>query len=478
MVISILNILLVGKLKKKKNELKEKKNMLLSLSLFLNLFTLTLFGPVKTGIRISKLCLLLILLDLIIDNNYILGEIILLDGNILINKMILFEEIIIIIFTFFILTIINNFSIKIELILILITNILGMFFLLSSYDFFIFLISWELYNFSFYIIISYSHSNHNALSAALKYFLLSALSTAILLYSLTIIYSEIGNLHYENILIIMNNYINNNLKFGFFLFSISLLFKLSAVPFHYWAPDLYDNQPTRITIWIAILPKLLIFFIIINLINILHIHQSLFFILGFLSIIFGALGLTQQYKIKRFLTYSAITNVGYFLLSYTNITTLIINIIIYSLTTLNIFAILIFLEKQYNREITSLSQLKGLFQFNPILSIIFSISIFSLAGIPPLAGFFGKLLLLEHYINYYSGILFLIIILSIVISTSNYIKLLYNINFNKDNFINSQHFINFNSYGLNFIITFNTLAILTFILQPYEIMMMTINFLN
>ena len=263
--------------------------------------------------------------------------------------------------------------------------------LINSYDFFIFFLSWELFNLSLYLLIT-SEGSHNekSISVGIKYFLLSALSTAFLGLGLVLFYHEFGNLHYDNILLILNQSYSYTFNFilaiHFIIFSF--LFKLSSVPLHQWAPDLYDNIATKLTIWVAILPKILYLFILINIYNFIQFSDYLMILGGLLSLIIGAIGLTQQYKIKRFLTYSAITNVGYFLLTFGNINYLILNLIIYSLTTLNIFAIIIFLSK--NKDINYIIELKGLFKINPFLTFALSISLFSLAGIPPLAGFIGK----------------------------------------------------------------------------------------
>lgn len=263
--------------------------------------------------------------------------------------------------------------------------------LINSYDFLIFFLSWELFNLSLYLFItSEGSSSEKSISVGIKYFLLSAFSTAFLGLGLVLFYHEFGNLHYDNILLILNQ--SNSYTFNFLLaihlIIFSFLFKLSSVPLHQWAPDLYDNIPTKLTIWIAILPKILYLFILINIFNIIQYSSYLFILGGCASLIIGALGLTQQYKIKRFLTYSAITNIGYFLLSFNNINYLILNLIIYSLTTLNIFAILILLSKY--KDINYIIEFKGLFKINPYITFALSISLFSLAGIPPLAGFIGK----------------------------------------------------------------------------------------
>jgi NADH:ubiquinone oxidoreductase subunit 2 (subunit N) len=195
---------------------------------------------------------------------------------------------------------------------------------------------------------------------------------------------------------------SKDVHFAIFLIFLTFLFKLSAVPLHHWSLDLYDNLSTKILIWIMIIPKILLLFLIINLNHLSIINIDYFIIFGILSLIFGSIGLTQQLKIKRFLTFSTITNLGFFLLIIQNYYIYIINIIIYNLTTLNILIILLYLNLLFNREINYISQLQGLYQFNPFLTLTLTINFLSLAGIPPFAGFFTKYLLFDYYINYFS----------------------------------------------------------------------------
>ena len=141
--------------------------------------------------------------------------------------------------------------------------------LLESYEFLTFFISWELYNLSLYIlIISHDRQSEKSLSISLKYFLLSAFSSAFFLLAFTIFYHLIGNFHFDNLILLMIMNPNNfYLNLAILFMIMTFLFKLSAVPLHYWAPDLYDNISTQITIWVAILPKMLLLFLILNLIK-------------------------------------------------------------------------------------------------------------------------------------------------------------------------------------------------------------------
>ena len=454
--------------------------MLLSLGLFINLFISALFLPkynTSIYLRQSIGLIILTLSNLLIDYQYCIDTLLQIDGSIRINSMILLEEIQILIIALFILISYIGFNQKGEYYLILLMNQVGMILLLESYEFLTFFISWELYNLSLYIlIISNDQSSEKSLSVSLKYFLLSAFSTAFFLLAFIIFYYFIGHLHFDNIiLLIIMNPNNFYLNLAILFMMITFLFKLSAVPLHYWSPDLYDNISTKITIWVAILPKMQLLFLVINLIKFFELQIDILILSGLSSLQIGSIGLTQQLRIKRFLTYSAITNLGFFLLAYQNPSILIQNLIIYSLTTLNIFISLLYLQLLMNREINLIIQIQGLYKYNPFLAQVQTLSFISLAGLPPLAGFFGKYLLQNHYQNNLSIILFQIIILTNIITISNYLKPLLLLNFYKNNM---NQIMSKSLLVHSYLITQITFFIILIIFQPFEILNIFLHQIN
>lgn len=437
--------------------------MQLSAGLFLNLFILTQIYQnlsYKYYIKTTIIILIIELINILEIIDFIKEfEILFIDGQIKISKQILYEEIFIYLISLIILLFyIYNIKLKSSIIMVQLLNIISIKFLLESYDLFIFFLNWELFNLSLYIYITSDNDSEKSLAVGFKYFLLSALNTSFLLLGLLILYSEIGNLQYDNILLYMNtdNGIYIDLAKYFILFTF--LFKLSAVPFHNWSPDLYENVSMKISIWIMIIPKILILFIIINLYSQCQ-NSSLFIITGIASLIIGSIGLTQQFEIRRFLTYSAITNIGYLQLAANNITNLIINIIIYNLTILNILLILLHFNK-----LKTVQELNGLYKFNPYIIFILTFNFFSLAGIPPLAGFQGKILLIEEYLNFNSIIILQIIIISSTIVIYNYLRPLYNLNFAHSTNITINHLNKIESI----IISILTQFIIGIILEPIE----------
>ncbi len=446
--------------------------MQLSIGLFFNQFILMLiYNQLSYKYYIKTIIIILIielinLFDIIINIQNL--DILLMDGMIRINKLILYEEIIIYLIGIIILIFYqNNIKLKISKIMVQQLNLISIKLLLESYELFIFFLNWELFNLSLYIFITSDSDSQKSLAVGFKYFLLSALNTSFLLLGLLLIYSQIGSLQYDNILLYLNSDLNNEIiNIAKYFILVTFLFKLSAVPFHNWSPDLYENVSIKISIWLMIIPKILILFIIINFYSQCS-HSFLIFI-GLISIILGSIGLTFQFHITRFLTYSAITNIGYQLLATNNITNLIINIIIYNITILNILLILL-----CNNQIKTIHHLKGLFKFNPYIIIIFTFNLFSLAGIPPLAGFQGKILLIEEYLNYNSLIILLIIIICSTIVIYNYLRPLFNLNFAHSYSHKIHHFNLIESI----IISILTLFITIIQLEPIEQLNITIQLL-
>jgi len=427
---------------------------------------------------------------------------------------------------------IRNYRIKYSIIVLIST--LGSLLLVSSSNLISLYLSLELQSFGVYILASLYRHSELAISAGLKYFLLGSLASCIILLGCGLIYTFTGLTNLDSIYSMISVVDNNNILLGFslglILIFIGLLFKIAAAPLHNWAPDVYADSATIITTWLTIMPKisiLLIFFEIqthINLIEninlILEINplnniinsnilnnsylwsNKLLLISSLLSLLIGTiLGLAQS-KIKRLLAYSTISHVGFILLalainSEQSIEALIFYIIQYTITNLNTFLIIILFgyiiknsfrdliqsimvedETGTENDINYISELKGQFLLNPVLSITLTISLFSMAGIPPLIGFFSKQFVLYSAIQ--NGYYFMSIIAIIVsiISASYYLKII-KILFTEEentseysdkelkiiNNLNSNSEIEISSTN-SFIISTLTLSILLFVLKP------------
>jgi NADH-ubiquinone oxidoreductase chain 2 len=423
---------------------------------------------------------------------------------------------------------INNYRIKYSIIVLIST--LGSLLLVSSSNLITLYLSLELQSFGVYILASLYRHSELAISAGLKYFLLGSLASCIILLGCGLIYTFTGLTNLESIysmISVIDN--NNNILLGFslglILIFIGLLFKIAAAPLHNWAPDVYADSATIITTWLTIIPKISILLILfeiqthINLIdniniilelnplnNIININylwsKNLLLISSLLSLLIGTiLGLAQS-KLKRLLAYSTISHIGFILLalainSEQSIEALIFYIIQYTITNLNAFLIIILFgyiiknsfrdliqsimvedETGTENDINYISELKGQFFLNPVLSISLTICLFSMAGIPPLIGFFSKQFVLYSAIQ--NGYYFMSIIAIIVsiISASYYLKII-KIIFTEEvntseysdkeikiiNNLNSNSEIEISSTN-SFIISTLTLSILFFVLKP------------
>jgi len=217
--------------------------------------------------------------------------------------------------------------------------------------------------------------------------------------------------------------------------TIGFLFKIAAAPLHSWAPDVYDGVPTVVTTWLAIMPKLsiLVFFMMNNFL----IDPNLLMISALLSLLLGSITGLAQYKIKRLLAYSTISHVGLIILAlgYNNILgleTSIFYLVQYTITSLNIFFILILLGNTLGKNkiastyspIQYISQLRGQFYHNPALSLALALSLFSMAGVPPLVGFFGKYFVINTALMNGNYLLSLTIVITSVITAVYYLQII------------------------------------------------------
>jgi len=423
--------------------------------------------------------------------------------------------------------------------LIILFTSLGGSLLLSSSDLISMYLSIELQSFAVYLLASMYISSHDSTSAGLKYFLLGGLSSCFILLGCGLIYSFTGLTNLESIYSLVSvptSFLNwnsadslsslaleNNTAgpasgylLGLILIVVGFLFKIAAAPLHNWAPDVYDDVPTIVTTWLTIMPKISIIIFLLELESGLGINldsvsisfisadnsfsyfvllKNLLLISSLLSLIIGTVVGLAQYKIKRLLAYSTISHVGFLLLALAvnteqSLESLIFYLLQYSITNLNTFLILLVFGYTLNSfvsvngltynnksilDIKLISELKGQFVSNPLLSLSLAICLFSMAGIPPLIGFFAKQQVLYSATS--SGYFFLSIvaILVSVISASYYLKIIKVIHFSspstlKDNPLGetsngqSEKVYMTNTHSMT--ISVLTLTILLFMLNP------------
>jgi NADH-ubiquinone oxidoreductase chain 2 len=363
----------------------------------------------------------------------------------------------------------------IEYPLIIVFIICGTSFLISTADLISIFLSIELQSYGLYILSTLYRDSELATGSGLTYFLLGGLSSCFILLGSALLYANSGTTSLDNIYVIASiSEINNLTWYEPFYLHLSLiimivgfLFKVSAAPFHFWAPDVYDGIPTIVTTYVAIVPKISIFAFFLELVyyteySYLDISwKNVLLLSSLFSLIIGSvLGLTQ-FRIKRLFAYSTISHIGFILLALTinsveSIQSYIFYILQYSLSNLNAFIILITIgyslylyvykaskneakgEKglidQNNSPIQLVSQIKGYFHVNPFIAISLSITLFSFVGIPPVIGFFAKQMVLSAALDNGYVFMALIAILTSVVGAGYYLNLIKEIFFNKPDY--------------------------------------------
>lgn len=381
----------------------------------------------------------------------------------------------------------------IEYPLILLFIITGAVFLISSSDLVSIFLSIELQSYGLYLLSTLYRNSELATSGGLTYFLLGGLSSCFILLGTSLLYANSGTTNLDGIYVVtsisdlanykeINNYNidwykSDYINISLLILSVGFLFKVSAAPFHFWSPDVYDAIPTIVTTFVAIIAKISIFIFLLELVH--YTSNTLFnydftwtsslLVSSLLSLIIGAVLGLSQIRIKRLFAYSTISHVGFILLalsinSIESIQAFIFYLMQYSITNLNAFIILlsvgfslfyyvnnskdcIELAEKANSPIQLVSQLKGYFYLNPVLALSLTITIFSFVGIPPLIGFFAKQMVLSAALD--SGYVFLalVAILTSVISAVYYLNIIKQIFFDKPEYkiANETQDINLNA---------------------------------
>ena len=329
---------------------------------------------------------------------------------------------------------------KIEYPILALSSILGMMVMISSNDLILFYVGLELQSLALYVHASFNRDNLSSSESGLKYFVLSALSSGLLLYGCSLIYGFSGS---TNFFVISENLTQDDyvLTFGIVFIIVGLAFKISAVPFHMWAPDVYEGSPTSITIFFAILPKIaaltvFIRFLYVPFLNLIDQWQMIIVFLSIASMLFGAIAAIGQSNLKRLVAYSSIGHMGYALAGLatgTNqgIQSSISYISIYLFMNLAFFCCLFMLRRD-EKYFENIQDLSGLSKNHPLLSFCFLIVLFSLAGIPPLAGFFAKFYIFSAVIEQSMYFLAIAGLLSTVIAAFYYLRLIKIIYFDKE----------------------------------------------
>lgn len=286
---------------------------------------------------------------------------------------------------------------------------LGMGIMVASRDMMTLYIGLELNSLAAYVLASFMRSDDRSSEAGLKYFVLGALASGMLLYGVSLLYGFTGSTQFADIGAALSSDISIGEIFGLIFVLSGLAFKISAVPFHMWTPDVYEGAPTPVTTFFASAPKVaamaLMTRVAIDAMGpAMGAWQQIVIFLALASIILGAVGAIGQKNIKRLLAYSSINNVGFMLIglatgTQAGVEAILFYLLVYVVTTLGAFLVVLQLTDADGNRVESIPALAGLSERRPGLAAALAVFLFSLAGIPPLFGFWPKFLVFEAAVN-------------------------------------------------------------------------------
>lgn len=317
---------------------------------------------------------------------------------------------------------------------LLLFAVLGMSIMVSAHDLMSLYIGLELNSLAAYVLASFARTDGRTSEAGLKYFVLGSLASGMLLYGSSLLYGFTGTTTFSGIAVAFTHGSNLGLIFGLVFVLAGLGFKVSAVPFHMWTPDVYEGAPTPVAAFFATAPKvaamaLLTRFCVEALPLAIPAWQQVISFMAIASMVLGAVGAIGQRNIKRLLAYSSIANVGFILVglaaaSPAGVVSVIVYLTVYVVMTLGSFLAVLQLKDADGRMVEDIASLSGLWKSRPGLATAIAIFMFSLAGIPPLFGFWPKLLVFQAAIA--SGLLPLAVIgaLASVIGAFYYLRVI------------------------------------------------------
>ena len=429
----------------------------------------------------SSLIILFITAVITFNETINIEKIFLFKGSVVIDYLSSLMKIITLLAAFIVLAISTNYLkvfkiLKIEYPILILSSVLGMMVMISSNDLMVFYMGLELQSLALYVLATFNRDNLKSSEAGLKYFVLSALSSGLLLYGCSLIYGFAGSTNFD----IIANQLNSNeyiLTFGIVFILVGLAFKISAVPFHMWAPDVYEGSPTTVTLFFTMVPKIaaltvFIRFLYVPFVNLIDQWQMIIVFLSIASMLFGAIAAIGQTNLKRLIAYSSISHIGYALsglatVSNQGIQSSIVYIIIYIIMNLGLFCCLLMLKKN-DKYYEDISDLSGLSKNNPLLSLSLLVILFSLAGIPPLAGFFAKFYIFKSIIEQSMYFLAIVGLLSTVVAAFYYLRIIKIIYFDAEKIKYDED----HSTWLKFSLTFSTILILFYFIFPSQLVEM------
>ncbi|RLD24518.1 MAG: NADH-quinone oxidoreductase subunit N [Bacteroidetes bacterium] len=315
-----------------------------------------------------------------------------------------------------------------EFFILMFSSLLGMYFMISSGDFLMFYLGLELSTLPVAALAAYETANRKSSEAGIKLILSSALASGVSLFGISMLYATSGSIYFDDIIQLISA--SDLTILGMILFFAGLAFKISLVPFHFWTADVYEGAPISIASYLSVISKgAAVFILMILLFTVLkplmHVWENMIYVIAIATMFIGNLFALRQQNMKRFLAFSSIAQAGFILLglivgTQLGTATIVYFVLIYVFSNLAAFGVVQAISLQTGKE--DIKDYEGLYRTNPNLSLIMMLALFSLAGIPPVAGFFGKFFLFTAAAS--EGYYFLVFLAVVNVTISLYYYLL------------------------------------------------------
>ncbi len=367
----------------------------------------------------------------------------------------------------------NNMA-RFEFPVLTMLSVLGMMLMISANDLMALYVGLELQSLPLYVLAAFQRNDVRASEAGVKYFILGALSSGMLLYGASMVYGFVGSTNFNDIYTTLHTFEmsgNIGLIVGLVFMLAGLAFKISAVPFHMWTPDVYQGAPTAVTAFFAIVPKIAALALLSRLLmgafgEIASVWQQVMIMMAGASMIIGSVGALVQNNIKRLLAYSSIGHMGYAMIglaigSFDGIEAMLVYLGIYAAMSIGVFAIILSMHRK-DAMFDQVDDLAGMAKNHPLLALLMTILMFSMAGIPPLAGFFGKLFIFKAAIGAELYTLAIIGVLSSVVAAYYYLRVIKVMYFDDA----GEKFDPIRAMGHRIVLGASVLFVLGFILYP------------
>ena len=314
-----------------------------------------------------------------------------------------------------------------EFFILLFSSLLGMYFMISSGDFLMFYLGLELSTLPVAALAAFETTKRKSSEAGIKLILSAALASGVSLFGISLLYATTGSIYFNDIIEVL---ISTNLSIlGFILFFAGLAFKISLVPFHFWTADVYEGAPISIASYLSVISKgAAVFILMILLFTVLkplmHIWENIIYVIAIATMFIGNLFALRQQNMKRFLAFSSIAQAGFILLgliigNQLGTATVVYFVLVYVFSNLAAFGVVQAISLKTGKE--NINDYEGLYRTNPNLSLVMMLALFSLAGIPPVAGFFGKFFLFTAAASEGFYLLVFIAVVNVTISLYYYL---------------------------------------------------------